>query len=161
MHFYDFSGWRLYETGLCAAAVQLQAAYTVHSTHAGIQHPCVLHVYMTSHTISSTKSRFCKPRLLFESGLCVGMQFQKCDFHSRAAFIQDFTVFSLLSWIMDVANLQQRCSSDRTMRAKKGVPAQWYGSGWKYKKKPYSKKELQAELWCCQRANDCQQSLIA
>ena len=80
----------IFKTGLCAAVVQLLAAYTVQSMHAGIQHPCVL--YMTSHAISSIKSRLCKPRLLFESGLRVGMQLQKCGFYSRAAFIQDFTV---------------------------------------------------------------------
>ena len=95
VHFFDFSGRLLYETGLCAAVVQLLAAYTVQGTHAGIQHPCVL--YMTSHTINqgvlqyllycttqgpcnnSIKSSFCKPWLLFRSGLCVGMQSQKCS----------------------------------------------------------------------------------
>ena len=67
VHFFDFPGRLLYETGLCAAVVQLLAAYTVQSMHAGLRHPCVL--YKTSHTINSIKkSRFCKPRLLFESG---------------------------------------------------------------------------------------------
>ena len=56
VHFFDFSGRLLYETGLCAAVVQLLAAYTVQSMYAGIQHPCVL--YMTSHTINSIKSHF-------------------------------------------------------------------------------------------------------
>ena len=76
-------------TGLCTAAVQLLAAYTVQSMHAGIQLPCAL--YMTSPTHNKT-SQIYKPQLLFESGLCVGMQLQKCRFYSRAAFIQDFMV---------------------------------------------------------------------
>ena len=65
---------------------------SIHSAEHAIQHPCVL--YMTSHTINSIKSRFCKPWLLFESGLCVGMQLQnmrllfESGFYSRAAFIQ-------------------------------------------------------------------------
>ena len=69
------------KTGLCAAVVQLLAVHTVQSMHAGIQHLFVL--YVTSHTINSIKSRFCKPRLLFESG-----------FYSRVAFIQDYTVYA-------------------------------------------------------------------
>ena len=90
MHFLDFSGRLLYDrlifkTGLRAAVVQLLAAYTVQRMHAGIQHSCVL--YMTSHTINSIKNRFCKPRLLFESGLCVGMQLQKCGFYPKAPSI--------------------------------------------------------------------------
>ena len=71
---------------LCIAFVQVLAAYTAQSMHAGIQHPCVL--YMTSHTIHTIKSCIHKPRLFFESGLCVGMQLQKCGFYSRAASIQ-------------------------------------------------------------------------
>ena len=96
VHFLDVSGRLLYETGLCAAVVQLLAAGTVQSMHAGIQHPCV--PYMTSHTTHTMKSRIYKPRLLFESGFHVGMQLQKCGFCSRAAsipgaaFIQDSTV---------------------------------------------------------------------
>ena len=84
------------KTGLRAAVVQLLAAYTVQSLHAGIQHPCV--PYMTSHATHNKKSHLqaaaiireqltcrhavAKVRLLFESG-----------FYSRVAFIQDFTVF--------------------------------------------------------------------
>ena len=97
VHFFDFSGRLLYKTGLCAAVVQLLAAYTVQSVHAGIQHPCVL--YMTSHTIDAIENRFCKPRLLFKSGLCVGMQLQKCGFYSRAASIQGrllYTTFTVV-----------------------------------------------------------------
>ena len=52
---------------------------------------CVL--YMTSHAMHTIKCRNYKPRLLFKSGLCVGMQLQKCGFYSRAAFIQDFMVY--------------------------------------------------------------------
>ena len=74
---------------LCATVVQLLAAYTVQSMHAVSQHPCVL--YMASHTI---KCRNYKPWLLFESGLTVGMQLQRCGFYSRAAFIQDFMAFN-------------------------------------------------------------------
>ena len=39
------------------------------------------------------KSRFCKPRLLFESGLRVGMQLQRCGFYSRAASIRERLLF--------------------------------------------------------------------
>ena len=46
----------IFKTGLCAAVVQLLAAYTVHNMHIGIQHSCVL--YMTSHTTNSIKTRF-------------------------------------------------------------------------------------------------------
>ena len=66
--------------------MQLLAAYTVQNMHTGIEHSCVL--YMTFHTINSIKTRFCKPRLLFESGICVGMQLQKCRLYSRATFVQ-------------------------------------------------------------------------
>ena len=94
VHFLDFLGRLLYETGLCAAVVQLLAACTMQNMHAGIQHPCV--PYMTSHTTHTIKSHI--SRLLFESGFHVGMQLQKCGFCWRAAsipgaaFIQDFTV---------------------------------------------------------------------
>ena len=77
VHFLNFLGRLLYETGLiktglCAAAVRLLAAYTVQSMHAGIQHPCVS--YMTSHATHTAISRIYKPRLLLESGVYVGMQ---------------------------------------------------------------------------------------
>ena len=81
----------IFKTGLCAAVVQLLAAYTVLNMHTGIQHSCVL--YMTSHTTNSIKSRFCKPRLLFESGICVGMQVQKCRFYPRATCIRERLLF--------------------------------------------------------------------
>ena len=94
VHFFDFSGRLLYETGLCAAVVQLLAAYTMQSMYAEIQHPYVL--YMSSHTVNSIKKSLlqatirerlmcmhavAKVRLLFESG-----------FYSRVAFIHGFTV---------------------------------------------------------------------
>ena len=79
------------KTGLCAAVVQLLAAYTVQNMHTGIEHSCVL--YMTSHTINSIKTRFCKPRLLFESGICVDMQLQKCRLYSRATSIREQLLF--------------------------------------------------------------------
>ena len=86
----------VFKTGLCATVVQVLAAYTVQSMHAGIQHLCVL--YMTSHTMNSIKfkSRFCKPWLLFKSGLCVGMQLQKCGFYSRAASAQGWLLHKTL-----------------------------------------------------------------
>ena len=46
----------IFKTGLCAAVVQLLAAYTVQSMHAKIQHPCFL--YMTSITINAIKFDF-------------------------------------------------------------------------------------------------------
>ena len=78
------------KTGLCAAVVQLLAAYTVQSMHAGIQHSCV--PYMTPHATHTIKKSHlqaaaiireqltrrhavAKVRLLVESG-----------FDSRAAF---------------------------------------------------------------------------
>ena len=60
--------------------------------HTGIQHSCVL--FMTSHTINSIEIRFCKPRLLFESGICVGMQLQKCRFYLRATSIRERLLFN-------------------------------------------------------------------
>ena len=114
VHFFDFSGRLLYETGLysktglCTAVVQLLAAYTVQSMHAGIQHSCVL--YMTSHTINSIKSRFCKPWLLFESGLCVCMQLQKCGFYSRAASIQGRLLYKTLRYVYASAVCKEICS---------------------------------------------------
>ena len=46
----------IFKTGLCAAVVQLLAAYTVQNMRTGIEHSCVL--YMTFHTINSIKTRF-------------------------------------------------------------------------------------------------------
>ena len=91
MHFFDFSGRLLYETGLCAAVVQLLVAYTVQSMHAGIQHQ---HLYMTSHTINSIKSCFCKPqatatiqkRLMRRHEVAKVRLLFKSSFYSRAAF---------------------------------------------------------------------------
>ena len=81
----------IFKTDICAAVVQLLAAYTVQNMHTGIEHSCVL--YMTSHTINSIKTRFCKPRLLFESGIYVGMQLQKCRLYSRATSIREQLLF--------------------------------------------------------------------
>ena len=69
--------------------MQLLAAYTVQSMHAGIQHPCV--PYMTSRTIHTKKSYLqaaatiqerlmcrysvAKVRLQFESGICSRVAF--------------------------------------------------------------------------------------
>ena len=44
------------------------------------------------------KKSLCKPRLLFESGLCVGMQLQKCGFYSRAASIQGWLLYKTLRY---------------------------------------------------------------
>ena len=66
---------------------------SIHSAEHAYRNSTFVVLFMTSHTINSIKTRFCKPRLLFESGICLGMQLQKCRFYSRATSIRERLLF--------------------------------------------------------------------
>ena len=67
VQFFHVSGRLLYKTGLCAAVVQLLAAYTVQSMHAEST-PYVL--YMTSHTIHNKMSQLQAATIIEERLMC-------------------------------------------------------------------------------------------
>ena len=102
VQFFHFSGRLLYQTGLCAvfplfgqASIPDRLMYgscaiisSIHSAEHACRESTSCVLYMTSHATHTTQCGNYKPRQLFKSSLCVGMQLQKCGFYSRAPSIQ-------------------------------------------------------------------------
>ena len=79
---------------MCSSCAIISSIHSAEHAYRNSTFVCSIHDFPSSHTINSIKIRFCKPRLLFESGICVGMQLQKCRFYSRATSIRERLLFN-------------------------------------------------------------------
>ena len=89
VRFFAFSGRLVIKTGICATVVLFSSIHS--AEHACRESTFVSPIHDFPYNTHNKMSQL-QAALLFKSGLCVGLQLQKCGFYSRAPFIQYFAL---------------------------------------------------------------------